>query len=87
MLFDCELIGETKAEKGIMLVTNYRLSFFKKRKKKVDLPFGFINTVKQIDKLGEILVYLKYHHFWKFKVTDKGKYEQLKIFLQLYLKF
>lgn len=87
MMFKCELVGETKVDQGMMLVTNYRLCFFKKRQKKVDLPFGFINTIKTIDKVCQLHVYLKYHHFWKFQASESRKYEQLKIFLQLYLKF
>ena len=70
-----------------MLVTNYRISFFKKKQKKVDLPFGFIASVRLLDKTGQLLVFLKYHYCWKFKVGDPKKFEQLKIFLQLYLKF
>ena len=65
-----ELIGENKSELGLMLVTNYRLAFFRSKLKKVDLPFGFIDSVKLTDKTGHLSVCLKYHHFWKFKAMD-----------------
>ena len=38
------------------------------------------------DRNGSLSICLKYHHFWKFNVKEMKKFEQLKIFLQLYLK-
>jgi hypothetical protein len=51
-LVDAELLAHSslKNEKGILLVTNYRFSFFKGKIKKLDLPFGFISECKLNDK-------------------------------------
>lgn len=43
-------MGERKSEEGKLLVTNYRLAFFKGRVRKLDLPFGFISQCKLNDR-------------------------------------
>ena len=50
-LIEGELHNDKKIEKGLILLTNYRLAFFKKSSKKIDLPFGFIEKVS-INKKG-----------------------------------
>lgn len=81
MIFESFLIGERKKEKGKILVTNYRIAFFIKSKKKVDVPFGFISHTQFHDKKGELFIHLKYPQVWKFEFKEKNKTDQLKIFL------
>lgn len=52
MLVKAELMGDQKKQSGSLLLTNYRLAFFKSRVKKLDLPFGFVAQCKFNDKVN-----------------------------------
>jgi hypothetical protein len=86
LLVDAYLEGKKSQEKGKLMLTNYRVLFFKDRTKRVDLPFGRIAKVDYIDKQMRIIYMLKYPHFWKFSITSTSKYSQFKNVGDIYYK-
>ena len=62
-------------------MTNYRIAFFNKlRKKRVDVPFGFVEKIKFGDKHHEIDVHLKHTFLWKFQAFLEKDFNQFKVF-------
>jgi len=69
------------------MLTNYRLIFFKGQWKRVDLPFGLIESTEFNEKNLILTVKLKYPHSWKFVITNpKSKFNMLKNIGQVYIK-
>ena len=65
-------------------MTNYRMGFFKDSRKRVDVPFGFIEDIKFNPKYNQLILHLKYNHFWKFEVPHQSVYKQFITYTQLY---
>lgn len=85
-LIEADLHNDKKIERGMILLTNYRLAFFKKSSKKIDLPFGFIDNVNINKKSLEMSVFLKHGHSWKFRVDKLSSIEEINVFLNVYMK-
>ena len=47
-------MGKSLNEYGLLMITNYRIIFFKGAARRVDLPFGLISSCKFNDKLSEV---------------------------------
>ena len=87
MLFSASLRGKSSVEMGHLMMTNYRVVFFKEGVKRVDLPFGLLQEVEHSEKELTVVFRLKYPHSWKFRIiSPKSKFKLLKTIGLAYIK-